>query len=339
MEEQELETKSLLDGGEETGANEALEQVDAERLERIANSEEELSEEDKAYLEKHGDKLEDESSIQEDIQGLLSFEYGEEIIKEGTPDEVAKFAEVYGNYRAEEAEKNVWQALYNIDPELYEAYIYASKGGNFRDFIEGTVSYSEVELSDDDTDRAKAIVSSYLKKTGQPEKVVKMIVNQLEDEGELVETARGYISLEVEESREIKEHKLREQQEEQNRLMQMADNASTYIHKQIVNTGNIGDMLIPVNSRKEFDSYVRSKMQVLPNGNFKITEEFNKEQLDNILQAEYFKFKDGNLAEIVKKKAASENVKRIKKAVESTKINSKTTSDPNKFQLSDLSKY
>jgi hypothetical protein len=72
MEEQELETKSLLDGGEETGANEALEQVDAERLERIANSEEELSEEDKAYLEKHGDKLEDESSIQEDIQGLLS---------------------------------------------------------------------------------------------------------------------------------------------------------------------------------------------------------------------------------------------------------------------------
>jgi hypothetical protein len=307
---------------------------DYDRLSTLLEKpEEELTDEDRSFMEANSDFIEEEVSLQQSLQAILDYEDDEQTINEGSPEEIASFIIKRDSKVKQRARIDAYQELRDRDPELYNAIDYVLRGGKSRDFYNSAQAIDTQEIKDEQI--AKSVLKSFYTAKGISEPVINNIINGFGTEDDLIKHAKEISVAEIKQKEAEQYEIIRQQKENQERLNNYADQITNTLNEKITK-GEIGEFIIPLEKRKEFDKYIRSKTNVYPNGELSVTTRFPREQLDGVLQAEWFRFVNGDLNKLIKRKAASLNAQGLKKRMRTERPKSGVSGKPG-FTLRELS--
>lgn len=200
------------------------------------------------------------------------------------------------------------------DPRLYEYILHRQAGGTDEDFFaRKTVTLPVYEEFQNSVDLKSKVVSDSLRIKGVPENVIKFtledaIKNKTLDP--LAETAyKESQAAQQKEIDRINQQTAREKAEYE-RSVAILDKS---LKEDMVSGMKI---IIPEAKKIEFDKFVRERIQVLENNQFAIINPIDQKNLPKILDALYFQFTNGNLADLVQRNAETKNVKRLQRHVQ-----------------------
>lgn len=195
--------------------------------------------------------------------------------------------------------------LQNEYPDVYEALEYAHAGGNIEELFKGSVDYSKVSIAEDDEDHARAILEEYYKskQITNVARIKRMIAADEEDEAGIVKIAQAALQ-------EMQAHQAGEREEEikaQQAIAQKQKEQDVRVLKTIEGIIGSGQLsTFKITSRKDaedFNRFVKSSIQRDGKGGYMFVTPIEPADLEKQLQAEFFKFKKGNLESLVTTKA------------------------------------
>lgn len=211
-------------------------------------------------------------------------------------------------------------------PKEYQALILRMNGEDPSIlYKEDSYDYKTLALNEDDEDTQKAVLRQDMRSQGLSDKRVEALVKSIFDSGDLYTESKD--SLDRLKQKQIEDYQVQQKQIEQVKLEQKQEiNRFDVSVSEVIKKGQIGDFVIPEKDKESFHKFLADNVKY-ENGQFYAVIPLDKDQakLNKQLQTEFFRFKGGNLKDIVVKQAITENSKRLKANIkEATKGNSGT---------------
>lgn len=324
--QKELEAKKL----EEEKNKEEQEKREKEEREKLDNEEKEklkLEEEKRKSKIDNPDSDDDSNddknkSFWDDVEKLsgekVEVDFGD--IDPETPEGAYKYAQAFRDKGIEEFEA----LLEKKAPKAYKALQMEMEGIDpsslFKEQPE--TDYTKVILDEKNIDQLKSMYIQSLKAKGNSDEDILELVKLAEDKGKLLE--RSKVGLEELRNNQILKDKEREEifQKEIEAKNQLIDGMVSKI-EDTVKKGEIGKFLIPEKDRPELAKRFVNNLRIIE-GKFYFVKPINDKELDNELQAEFFKMKGGNLSDLVKREATTQNVKKLKRKIEESEDKNKS---------------
>lgn len=327
-----------LEEGEESTEKEEEEEEKPKPLKKTSKKEPEAEEEEEDEADEEEEEEEQEEEEIED-EGEDPSEFWKKVDQlTGVPVEV-EYGEIdplspQGVALREKAliERSVEDFIGRLQeqyPGVYEALEYAHAGGNIEDLYKGGKDYSKIEIQEEDIDHARLILEDYYNQKGitNAARVKRMIAADEESEEGLVKTAQLALQ-------ELKEAQEAERQEEIEVQKQMANEQKIKDQRfvkslnDLISAGKLAEFQI-TNSKDatEFSNFVRSHVQRDGKGGYMFVTPVDPANLERQLQAEYFKFKGGNLENLVITKAQSLKARELRLKLNSQEKKKKTSKE------------
>lgn len=237
----------------------------------------------------------------------------------------------------EYAVDNFLEELQKTHPKVFNAMQYAYAGRDIAELFEGVArrDYRKVSIGDDDENLAKQILTEYYEQKGikSPERIRRLIQTDEESEEGLIQSARSMLEeLQAEQARqedEKLEQAKRERQEQEKR-----DKVFIASLDDVLESGKLETFQLAGKQEvSEFKKYLLSRIHRGPDNTYQLVTTIEPGKVEKILQAEYFRFKGGDLSRMVQIKAGTENAKKLrlrlnkdkKKKAATTEVDTKTT--------------
>ncbi len=273
---------------------------------------------DKGEKEEEEEEEEDESlQYWEDVEKLtgekIEVDFGD--VDPITPEGAVIYNKAYRAKGISDFEDNLEKRF----PRESKALLIASEGGDPSLLYKPTEEVDYKKLSVDTTtsiEQQKFIFDQSLKVKGLDAENRKDLIKLAEDSGKLLEKSKvGLTELHQYQNsieKEVEEEHNKKTASRNQLINEMLETVETTINK-----GDIGNFRIPDADKKALYETVVSKIQEI-NGQFYLVKPMSTKDLDVELQAEFFKMKKGNLQELVKRRAATENTRKLRRSVAST---------------------
>jgi hypothetical protein len=212
-------------------------------------------------------------------------------------------------------------------PEVYEALEYAHAGGNIEDLFKGEKDYSKITINDDDADHAKIILEEYYKQRGitNSARVKRMIAADEESEEGVVKVAQAALA-------EMREHQEGQRKAEIQEQLEIAKQVKEQDQKfvksldDLIGSGQLATFKIPsTKEAQEFRNFVRQHIQRDGKGGYVFVTPLDQGNLERQLQAEYFRFKKGDLESLITVKAGTIKTQQLRLKAQSEGSKKKTT--------------
>lgn len=335
-EEKEEEVK--IEEGKEEEEEEEEEEDDTENPEEEGEGEEEEEEDDDSLaFWRDVDKLRGEE---------IEVNYGD--VDPLSPEGVLIREKVIEDRAIENFEKLLQQKA----PRGYEFLNHIINGGKEEDFFKtyqpkdwGKVSLDENAYKDDAGKNDKKalenvqvqVLKEYYTRRGLEEGDIEELIETALDKGQLKTKAEAAHAAIVNEDKE-KIERMNQQLEEQRKVQLKAINEMSDKISSIIETGNIGNFVIPKKDKEGFDQFFKQNVRY-DNGKFYIIKEIGDKDLEQEMQKEFFAYKKGNLNDLIERKAKTINARRLgeKKAKEKKQVGQESNNTQRKYtRLSDL---
>jgi hypothetical protein len=320
----ELENQIINDGdSDDSGLASGIEEGDNQDGVMVENQNEPEEEKKPKEKEEPGDEPvdrkkdtkkdddDDDHNIYQEIAKITGFEPDEEF--EDSIAGYAKYVERYGDHVAARIE----ESLKVNHPKAYAYLLHTINGGKDEEFFSSAVSqdYWSAELKEDDYDTQERIVKSSLKEQGWSDKRIARHIEVLKDDDALFEEASEIAEKKKEEVQRSTAEKVKQAEEidHKNRELRQAMNKKL---TETISSGEIKNWVIPKNDREKFAGFMRENI-VFDGGKFYLRRELDPDKLSEELQGEYFKFKKGNLKDLIERTAKSVSVKKLKRESDS----------------------
>lgn len=227
------------------------------------------------------------------------------------------------------ADRAVQTFLANLEeeyPAVYQALSYAHAGGDIRELYQAEKDYSKIQIADEDEEHAKALLTDYyLKKGFTDARAKRMVAADAESEEGLVGTAKAALAELVQEQQEEQQNKILEQQEQAKRQREQDVKFVSSIDS-ILKQGRIGTWQIPSKQEAQaFMQYVKSKVQRDGEGGYLLVQRLEPQEIEQHLQAEFLRFKKGDLSAMIEVKARTKNTEKLQLKVQGEKAKMRTT--------------
>jgi hypothetical protein len=225
----------------------------------------------------------------------------------------------YATYAREYAEKHSRDAIADYDekfkqtnPRAYAYMVHLSNGGSDEQFF-GIVGedYSEWEMKDDDKETAKRIISTALREKGMPDNMIRRSLGASEDEDKLIDDAKQFQT----DKKAAMERWQKDQETEFERVKteqkRVADEMLDSLSESLLRQGRLNNIIIPEADKKEFYQHI-VKNVVFDGESFYMVNPITAENIGSSLESEYFRYKKGDLDELIKRKAKTESTKSLR---------------------------
>jgi hypothetical protein len=239
---------------------------------------------------------------------------------------------------AERAVETFLSRLEDEYPAVYQALSYAHAGGDVRELYQAEKDYTKIQIADGDEEHAKAFLIEYYQKKGFNESRAKRMVSaDVESEEGVVGTAKAALAETVQEQQQEQQEKILAQQAA---AKQQREQDTKFLNgiTSLLNQGQIGTFKIPSKEEAgQFMQHVRSLLQRDGEGGYMMVQRVDPAQLEQLLQAEYFRFKKGDLSKLIQVKATTQTTQGLKLRLERDKkaIKSTASSSPSGSSLKD----
>lgn len=212
-----------------------------------------------------------------------------------------------------------WDAhLEQNDPRSYAYFLHRQAGGTDEDFFAmKTVSLPDYETFTNSVDLQSKVYRDALVRKGVGEKQAQMIVDLAIKDKELFTLA----------DKEYKDYKTAEKNELDTLTAQLAEDEKVQAQKvqaletlltNEINTNSTMKFIVPDTKKAEFTQYVTGKIQTAE-GKFFAVQEITEKALPRLLEALYLQFANGEISGLVQRAAKTQNVRRLKLAVDKSK--------------------
>jgi hypothetical protein len=297
---------------EETKAEETTETKTVEETEGSSLAE--------TLSEKKEDK--NEGSFWDDVDKLRGEKL--EVDYEGVDPETPE-----GAFKREQAIQRVAYDSYEEQlsksyPREYQALVMRMNGEDPSVLYRNEDDLTSIELKEDDEVTQKQILRKDFKAKGLSDKQADLMVKSSFEEGTLFEDAKEAQAraIEVDKKKNEEYQKQIELQRKEDEKVITSFGANI---NQAITKGVIGDFVIPEKDKQGFYNYLAENVKY-ENGKFYvITPLQSDDELPKQLQAEFFKYKKGNLNDIIVKKAITMETKRLKSKLSSEKTDQGVT--------------
>jgi hypothetical protein len=226
-----------------------------------------------------------------------------------SPEGALIYAKAFRDKGIEEFEKQ----LAELYPKEYQALVLRQEGQDPSILYKDTVfDYANLEIVEEDEDMQKAILKEDMKSQGVSEKRIEALIKTIYNSGDLYTEAQESLKrLREEQSREFQYELERINQEKA--IQQNEIGTFSNIVEDVITNGQIGDFVINDKDKKGFYDFLANNIQY-SDGNFYAVVPLEKDiaKLNKQLQTEYFRYKNGNLKDIVVKQAITENAKKLR---------------------------
>jgi len=187
-------------------------------------------------------------------------------------------------------------------------------------YKEGSFDYTTLVIKEDDEDTQKSILKQDMKQQGLSDKRIDIMIKSIYDSGDLYTEAQDSLKR-LKESQEESFEQERIKIEAEKKLVNQEISSFGGVVDEIVKKGQLGDFVISDKDKAGFHKFLAENIQYV-NGKFVAVVPLEKDvnKLNKQLQTEYFRYKNGNLKELVVKQAITENASRLRRTIrESTK--------------------
>lgn len=218
----------------------------------------------------------------------------------------------------ERAILNFEAALEQKYPKAYAFFLHTVAGKPAEDFFGSSKNLDEIpteEQIEASVEVQKDMVLQNLLDKGNSEKHAQALIKLAIEDNELEEMAKT-ARTEKAARQEAELNKLKEENDRQLEIKnKQITKINTYID-QVVDSGQIGNIQIPVKDRKEFAKSLKESVRYdEKTGKLTMVTELSDESVTQEFAKEYFRFKGGDLKELVTAKAKTENVRRLKRTI------------------------
>lgn len=333
FEEEEEQEEATDEEAEEEQEEESSEEESEEQEEeppvkkKKASPKEEESESEESEETEEGEEEESEPEgvFWDDVEKITGFKV--EVDYKGVDPESPEGAALREEAVSNHAINSFIDEMKEKMPKVYRVFEHALAGGTPEDLYKpGEKDYTTVELKEDDEDHAKSILQEYYHKKGLSKARIERLIEIDEDSEEgLIKTAKTYLKEMAdaqEESRAARAEEQKTRAEEQKRKDQ--EFLSTI--DGILGTGKIGSFVLPKKDSTGFNEFIRSKIQRDGKGGYVAVTPLAASELENQLQYEYFRYKQGNLDSLIQHKAKTEQVRKLKRNIDNSKGKPKSSS-------------
>ena len=228
---------------------------------------------------------------------------------------------------AEQAVQSFEEYLKKSDSRAYAYMLHRQAGGDDESFYSSkTFSLPEYSLFKDNIDLQVTLYKSSLVNKGLDMDTAQLAVDKAIKDGVLFDKAdAAYKTAETGNNNELKQIELKQQQSEE--FYTSSVNALNQRLTTTINEGTGMRLIIPDTDKAAFGSYVREHLEYdSKDGKFLLVQKVG-DNLTQQLESLYLLFKKGDLSGLIKTQAQSQNVKRLKRAVEKTKEDTKSGAD------------
>lgn len=245
----------------------------------------------------------------EEISGFkIETDYG--TAKPNTPEWVAKRETAL----FENAQKQYDAELQQRHPVAYRLMKFMERGGKAEDFLKPeNKDFSSIKLSKTDLNTAENVYRDALATKGIKPDHIEILVTNAKDKGKLYEEANSELeAIQVVQKRQADREEEEQQRAEEDQakvVKTFVDSLSAGIEKGI--NGNT----IPIPDRAKFYNFIADHVVPQANGKFIIVREIDPKSLDKDLALEYWRYKGGNLTDLITKKAESLKANEIRDRV------------------------
>jgi len=286
-------------------AEEPVEEVEGSTLEQVLT--------DKAK------EVESEDNFWEDVWVLTGEELPIEFngIDPNSHEGAKLVLETYSEKRVNDFEEQ----LKTNYPKEYQALIMRSEGLDPSSlYKQESLDYNSIKITDneDNEDVHKQIIRADLEAQGLSPKRIDALIKNIVDSGESYEEAKESLT----KLKEIQKGELLKYEEEvakkEAQKKESLDSFSKVITQNITK-GQLGDFVVPEKDKQPFYNYLAKHIKYT-NGEFEMSIPLNKEPdaLMKQLQTEFFRYKQGNLRDIIVKEAVTANTRKLKKTLKET---------------------
>lgn len=203
-----------------------------------------------------------------------------------------------------------------VHPKVYAMMEHVLNGGKYEDFLEKVGSAfslpSEQEL-ENSQELQKQVLEMNLRAKGLDDKKVDALIKASVAGDSLEEDSK--VALKEEQDKDVAKVKAARDATQQVTSLrdQNIKEMSDFI-QDVVNTGEVGGLVIPEKDRAGFAQELRKSIRYA-DGKFMMTTELTQENVDAIFRKEFFGYKGGKLKELVEKQARTENTNRLRRSV------------------------
>lgn len=198
-------------------------------------------------------------------------------------------------------------------PKEYQALILRQEGKDPSIlYKETSFDYANLSIDEEDEDMQKAILKEDMRAQGVSEKRIEALVKTIYNSGDLYTESQESLKR-LKEEQEYKFQQELELIEKEKQNQQQEINQFGSVIEDVVVKGQIGDFVINEKDKKGFYEFLANNIQY-SDGNFYAVVPLEKDinKLNRQLQTEYFRYKNGNLKDIIVKQAITENAKKLK---------------------------
>ena len=185
-------------------------------------------------------------------------------------------------------------------------------------YKEGSFDYTTLVIKEDDEDTQKSILKQDMKQQGLSDKRIDIMIKSIYDSGDLFTESQDSLKR-LKESQEESFEQERIKIEAEKKLVNQEISSFGGVVDEIVKKGQLGDFVISDKDKAGFHKFLAENIQYV-NGKFVAVVPLEKDinKLNKQLQTEYFRYKNGNLKELVVKQAITENASRLRRNIKET---------------------
>jgi len=211
---------------------------------------------------------------------------------------------------------NYLEYLKNNFPESYRLLEHESNGGDIKELFNARATdYNKIQLKADDVDMQKQILTEFYKAKGFDDKRIVRMIEADEDSTEGLFAAAKEALVAQQAFQKQKEDQIMLTTQQQQQAKAARDEQVRSIVKDITNSGQIGNFQLAPKDRQAFYDFALNNVFSDGKDGYQVVLPINDKTLVPVLQQLLFTYKNGDLSEFVKRQAATESVRKLKRKV------------------------
>lgn len=235
---------------------------------------------------------------------------------------------LYSNAVRTQALESFLEEIETKYPKVFKALEHANAGGDPAELFKVTASrdYSKVTIEEKDEALARQILTEYYKSKGisNEAKIAKWIENDEDSEQGLVGAANEYLK-ELQAAQKASEDEIVAKQKVSRQEESKKDGLLLSAIDDVVGSGKLGSFKFASKQEQiDFKKYVTStaKIRKTSDGKYEFATAIDPQNLEKILQYQFFEWKKGELDKFITVKASSQNAAKLRlKVAEETAAN------------------
>lgn len=201
-------------------------------------------------------------------------------------------------------------------PKSYALLAHESAGGKVEDFFEKmgeSTDLPTVAELENDVALQERIVTQHLKSLGNSDKVIANIIKAAKVDDELEETAKEALIAEKKREDATLKQIQAEAETKQTEKTTAINNMIAFVGQEL-EVGEIDGIIVPEKDRAPFGQAFLNSIRY-DNGKFIMTTELTQENFKEVFKEKFYSYKKGDLGELVKKAAKTENAVRLRRTI------------------------